>query len=81
MLPVRRLCLVVSGLALVALVASLAFGYAALVAPSAVAATVGLALGLGAVDALKSFQYTAWIIAAVVAAMFYPGDLPDLGRF
>lgn len=81
MLPARRFCLIVSGLALLALVASLAFGFSALVGPFAVAAAVGLALGLGAVDSLRSFQYTAWIIAAVVAAMFYPATFLKWGEF
>jgi hypothetical protein len=81
MLPVRRLCLVVSGLALVALVASLAFGYAALVAPSAVAATVGLALGLGAVDCAQVVSIHGLDHRGGRRGDVLPGDLPDLGRF
>lgn len=40
--------------------------------PLAVAGAVALALGLRAIPALRGFQFTAWIIAAVTAAMIYP---------
>ncbi len=40
--------------------------------PSAVAAIVALAIGLGATQSLKGYQYTAWIVAAVIAALIYP---------
>ncbi|HEX2861432.1 MAG TPA: hypothetical protein VHN79_07320, partial [Lacunisphaera sp.] len=73
MTALRKLCLVAAGLAALALVVSLALGRPALAAPAAVVAAVGLAIGLGAVPALKGYQYTAWILAAVVAAMVYPG--------
>lgn len=38
----------------------------------AVTLTVCFTLGMGAVNSLKNYQYTAWIITAVVAAMLYP---------
>lgn len=41
--------------------------------PAAVVTVVGFAVGLGGVPALKGYQYTAWILAAVVAALVYPG--------
>ena len=40
--------------------------------PAAVVLTVALAISLRFVPALKSYQFTAWIIAAVTAAMIYP---------
>lgn len=40
--------------------------------PSAVCMAVTLAIGIGGIETLKSYQYTAWIIVAVVAAMIYP---------
>jgi BASS family bile acid:Na+ symporter len=67
----RKLGLVVAGIALLLTVAGLAMG-TPLWQPVAVAAALALALGLGAVPALKGYQFTAWIIAAVTAAMIYP---------
>ena len=51
----------------------------ALWAPCAVVAAGGLALGLGSVSSLKGYQYTAWILAAVVAAMTYPSAFTHWG--
>ncbi|WP_114793278.1 bile acid:sodium symporter family protein [Niabella yanshanensis] len=45
----------------------------------AVVTAVSLALGLGSVSALKGYQYTAWIIAAVVAGMVYPQAFMNWG--
>ena len=40
--------------------------------PAAVCMAVTFAIGIGGVETLKNYQYTAWIIVAVVAAMIYP---------
>ena len=40
--------------------------------PASVCLAVTLAIGIGAIASLKNYQYTAWIIVAVVAAMAYP---------
>lgn len=40
--------------------------------PLALSSAILLALSLGAFPKLKGYQYTAWIIAAVVAGMIYP---------
>lgn len=40
--------------------------------PAAVCTAIGFAIGIGSINALKNYQYTAWIIVAVVAAMIYP---------
>ncbi|MCF8339380.1 MAG: bile acid:sodium symporter family protein [Chitinophagaceae bacterium] len=47
--------------------------------PFAVITTICLAIGLGAVPSLKGFQYTVWIIAAVVAGMLYPTAFKQWG--
>jgi BASS family bile acid:Na+ symporter len=47
----------------------------------AVVATVALALGLGGVPALRSYQFTAWIIAAVTASMSFPSMFLHWGGF
>lgn len=81
MLPLRKACLGLSALALVALLSGLLPGNSAVAAPAAVVAVVALALGLGAVESLKGYQYTGWILAAVVAAMLYPGAFLKWGEF
>lgn len=50
-------------------------------AASGLALAVFTAFGLGAVPALKDYQYTAWIIAAVVAGMLYPQHVLHWGDF
>ncbi|NCU02721.1 MAG: bile acid:sodium symporter family protein [Chitinophagaceae bacterium] len=47
--------------------------------PSALIAAISLAIGLGAVSSLKGYQYTAWIIAAVVAGMLFPDAFKNWG--
>lgn len=81
MLELRRLCLGLCGLSLLALLAGLAIGCSSLCSAVAVVAAVSLAVGLGAIPSLKGYQYTAWIIAAVVAAMIYPGAFLKWGDF
>ena len=48
--------------------------------PAAVIAIVSFALGMGDMTSLKSFRYTAWIIAAVVVAMIYPSAFTHWGN-
>ncbi len=67
-----QLCLAISGLAAIALLLGIGRHEAALWQPAAVVLAVGLALGIKAVPLLRSYQYTAWIIVAVVAGMVYP---------
>ena len=81
MIPFRKFCLPLSALALLGLGAGLLLGMPAVWAPCAVVAALALAIGLGAVPALKSYQYTAWIIVAVVAAMIYPTAFLKWGDF
>ncbi len=80
-MSLRKLALYAVLPALVLLVIGLVFKNPILWQPAAVAAAVLFALGLGAHASLKSFQYTAWIIAAVVAAMIYPAQLLHWGDF
>ncbi len=70
--PLERLCLVVSALALAAVVVGAATQHVQLWRGAAVWTAVSLALGIGAIPPLRSFRFTAWIIAAVVTAMLLP---------
>ena len=64
---------------LVALVAGLATGVSTIWMPAAAVAAVALSIGIGAVPALASYRYTAWILAAVVVAMIYPAAFENWG--
>jgi BASS family bile acid:Na+ symporter len=81
MLPFRKFCLAVSAVAIVVLLAGLGMASPALWQPAAVIAALGLALGFGSVPALRSYQFTAWILTAVVAAMIYPASFLHVGDF
>ncbi len=47
--------------------------------PAAVVLTVAFAIGLRFVPRLRGYQFTAWIIAAVVAAMIFPNAFTRWG--
>jgi len=49
--------------------------------PAAVVLTVSLAISLRFVPKLRGYQFTAWIIAAVTAAMIYPASFLKWGSF
>jgi len=74
-----QLCLVISGLAVAVLLLGIGRHEAAIWQPAAVVAVVSLALGIKAVPLLRSYQYTAWIIVAVVAGMVYPDAFRQWG--
>jgi BASS family bile acid:Na+ symporter len=74
-----QLCLLIAGLAGLMLLIGIGQQNAALWQPAAVVAAVGLALGFKAVPLLRSYQYTAWIIVAVLAGMVYPGAFKQWG--
>jgi BASS family bile acid:Na+ symporter len=78
---IARVCLLLSGVAAVALVIGILTQQHTIWKPAAVISSIGFAIGMGAVPVLKSFRYTAWIIAAVVAAMIYPAAFTHWGSF
>jgi bile acid:Na+ symporter, BASS family len=69
---VRSFFLAVAGIAFLAFVVGWAGEQATLWQPALVTCTVSAAVGLGSLPALAGYQFTAWIIAAVCAAMCYP---------
>ncbi|HEV2479457.1 MAG TPA: bile acid:sodium symporter family protein [Puia sp.] len=75
----RKICLWCSGIALLVLLAGLGLRDGGLWRPAALALSVGLAIGMGAVPRLAGYQYTVWIIAAVVAGMLYPAAFSHWG--
>lgn len=81
MQAVRKICLVVAGIAALALLYGLFTAASAVWQPAAVAFCLFGTIGIGAVPAVANYQYTAWIITAVVAAMVYPGAFLKWGTF
>src|SRR5215210_6501829 len=77
----RKICLFISGLALLLLIAGLVIGSAGMWKPAAVCLAISFATGIGVIPALQGYQYTAWIIAAVVAGMVYPAAFLKWGDF
>lgn len=75
----RTLLLFVAGVALVAFFVGLNSNQPSLWQAALVTCTVCTAIGLGAVPALAGYQFTAWIIAAVSAAMCYPQFFLHIG--
>jgi BASS family bile acid:Na+ symporter len=81
MIVFRKFCLGISVLCVLLLIGALLAGWSPVVSASAVVLAVALAIGIGAVPMLSGYQYTAWIIAAVVAGMCYPAAFLHWGDF
>ena len=75
----KKYFLYASGLFAVALLVGIALRQPAMYKPCALATAVSVAIGLGALPSLKGYQYTAWIISAVVAGMIYPEAFKNWG--
>jgi BASS family bile acid:Na+ symporter len=75
----RKLCLWVASFAAIALASGLTISRASVWQPAAVVACVGLAIGLGSLSLARAYQFTAWIVAAVVAALVYPAVFLHIG--
>lgn len=75
----RKLSLAIAGICAVILVIGLAIQNEMIWRPAAIALSVATSIGIGAVPALKGYQYTAWIITAVVAGMLYPASFLHWG--
>lgn len=78
---VRSFLLAVTGIALLVFVVGLVSDRQVVWQASLVTASVCAAIGLGSVPTLAGYQFTAWIVAAVVAAMCYPEAFLHLGPF
>lgn len=78
-MKLNKLILKLSAITALLLIVGLLLQHEGLYKPAAMATSICLALGLGSVPALKGYQYTAWIIAAVVAGMVYPQAFTQWG--
>jgi BASS family bile acid:Na+ symporter len=77
----RKSCLGAAILGALFLLGGLAAGKPLLWQPAAVVVGIGLAIGIGAVPALRGYQFTVWVATAVAAAMIYPALFLPLGGF
>ncbi|TWT86001.1 Sodium Bile acid symporter family protein [Posidoniimonas polymericola] len=68
----ERAALLVCPAALAVALVGVGLGQTAIAKNAAVAGFLALALGIGAVSTLRTFRFTAWVTAAVAAALAYP---------
>lgn len=81
MKTIRKLSLGISALSLILLIIGLITNNPLLWQPAAVAFSVCASIGIGAIPSLSNYQYTAWIVTAVVAGMIYPAAFLTWGDF
>src|SRR5688572_19911448 len=78
---IRKISLGAASLSVVLLLVGLISGQESLWKWSAVTAAVGLAIGLGAISGWQGYQFTGWILAAVITAMIFPQGFLKWGDF
>jgi BASS family bile acid:Na+ symporter len=79
MRTLRQFFLVISALGLLTLLVGLAMREPELIKPAAVTTAAAFATGLGAIPSLRTYQFTAWIVAGAASAMLYPDRFLQLG--
>jgi BASS family bile acid:Na+ symporter len=75
---IRKFCLAVAVAALLDALVGWQLGEDSLWRPAVAVAAVAIAMGIGSVRALRGYQFTAWIVAAVAVAMVFPELLTPL---
>lgn len=81
MKKIQQTCIVLGGFAFGLLLAGLFTQNEVLWRPAALALAICGAMSLGGIPSLRGYQYTGWIIAAVVAGMTYPAAFLSWGEF
>ncbi len=76
---IQQFLLGISAIALLVLVYTFIQENSAISKVALVVAVLSFTLGMGSISTLKSYQYTAWIIVAVVAGMVYPAAFTHWG--
>ena len=74
----RRGSLWFAGLLIILLLADLLIGLG-WSGPLAIAGMICLAVGIGSVESLKSYQYTGWILVAILCGLIYPEAFLSIG--
>jgi len=75
----RKLALSIGSLALLILIFGILTDDQEIWRPAAIGSAIALSIGIGAIKTLKGYQYTAWIITAVVCGMTYPDAFLKIG--
>ena len=78
--PLRRACLVLAGLFLMASIAGAVLQSAEVWRPSVALLCLVLPLGIGSTTTLRGYQFTAWIVSAFTVAMVYPDRFLAIGE-
>ncbi|MCH4553497.1 bile acid:sodium symporter family protein [Aestuariibaculum lutulentum] len=81
MVQIQRYLLSLGIISLIILGVAVIARWDSLFAPLAVITALALAIGMRSVRSLKSYQYTAWILVAIVCGMFYPSAFLQWGNF
>src|SRR5205809_342838 len=77
-MAIRKFCLVVAVAALLDVLVGLQLGEDSLWRPAAAVAAIAVAKGLGAICALRGYQFMTWLVAAVTVAIVFPELLTPL---
>ncbi len=80
MKKIAQISLIVFGVAIIVLIVGLITQQLIIWHVAALLAAICLAIGLGAIPALKGYQYTAWIVTAVVAGLIFPAAFTKWGN-
>jgi BASS family bile acid:Na+ symporter len=75
----NKIFLFISGIAAIGLLIGISLQQPQMYKPLALVTAISLVIGLAAVPSLKGYQYTAWIISAVVAGMLFPEAFKNWG--
>lgn len=79
MKSIQQFLLAISAISILVLLYALVQENPLLSQVSAVVSALSFTIGMACIPALKNYQYTAWIIMAVVAGMIYPAAFTHLG--
>lgn len=81
MLIFRKICLAFAAVGITLLAFAWTTQAEVLLKAGALGTALAWAIGIGAIPRLQGYQYTAWIVAAVVAGMTYPQSFLHIGDF
>lgn len=77
----RKISLGLAGLTFILLLTGITSENPLIWKPASIILSVALSFGIGAIPPLKGYQYTSWIVTAVVAGMLYPSAFLHIGGF
>lgn len=78
---IQRYSLWLGLVSIILIILSFIFNWETFISPMAVASCLLITFGMGSVPALKSYQFTGWIIVAIVSGLIYPSAFLKWGEF